>query len=218
MSRKEKAEQLLSSAILVALGFAASVTKDYISPESGPWPLVVIWGIVLGSAGFYYYAVLRESATKSDKTPLSSLDLVPHGSTRPRMTRSRKKGETIKPTQRAPNSRTNDAIACSHGPHAVESGHSEAIPLDVRSGDKVHGYLEETDGYEFSWMLLDASNLAKFRQGRRPVVLAEGVNVPGDSLEVVIPHEGRWYLVLDVHGKQYTREVVTDLWRVRRSE
>ncbi len=222
MNRRERAEQLLSGAILVAMGFAASLTKDYISKSEDPWSLVVIWAIIIVAAVMYYYAGSRESAAKSaarTELPPRAREDRPAGPKMKVIVRPppepRKRVVTRSETPEGTTVRTEEAPACSRGPHAVEAGHPEAIPLDVKTGDQLRGYLEEIDGFDFSWFIANAANLAKFRQGRRPTVLAENLDVPADSISVTIPGDGPWYLVLDVYGKQYTREVVTELFRKR---
>ena len=100
---------------------------------------------------------------------------------------------------------------CSRGPHDVEPGKPTKIPLEVREGIPLTGTLEEEDGDDFEWMIVDEDNYVKYRQGERFAALASGRDKGAYKVWVVIPRRGPWFLVLEAYGKQLIREVWAEL-------
>lgn len=93
-------------------------------------------------------------------------------------------------------------------------GHVELILL-VGEGDKVSGKLREIDDRTFTWMILDARNLARYRKRRRTSPARFESEVRSGALGWKVPGGGPWYLVLDASGAPEAREVIVDIRRAR---
>ena len=75
----------------------------------------------------------------------------------------------------------------------------------------IKGLLEEADGYDFDWLIVDEDDWVNFRQTRRYHAEAEGSDEATYKVEWIVSGEGPWFLILDAYGRQYTREVEVHL-------
>lgn len=96
---------------------------------------------------------------------------------------------------------------CPIGPYEVEAGAPVKIELDVAEGQMVKGLLEEEDGYDFDWLVVDEDGWVEFRQSRPYPLQVEGHDEATYKVEWLVPEQGPWFLVLDAYGRQYTRYV-----------
>jgi len=102
---------------------------------------------------------------------------------------------------------------CEPGPYEVSYGKPARVELDVSKGDKITGRLEETDGYEFDWFIVNEDNLVKHLRDKRFEKEAKG---SGDHIYQIsweVPDKGPWILVLETTGTQVIREVEVHLRR-----
>lgn len=100
---------------------------------------------------------------------------------------------------------------CDEGPYLIRPGEYNRVQLNVRNGDHVTGRIEETDGDEFDWYLLNEKNFVKFRTGEDPVAARCGVNVGASLVNWQVKGTGPWFLVLSLYGKKNSREVTVNL-------
>ena len=98
---------------------------------------------------------------------------------------------------------------CDEGPYELESGCYEDILLNVNVGDIITGRIEEIDGNEFDWYIINEANLINFkRSGGRHFNYIDGEeNTSASSIKRKIPKnlKGPWYLILTLYGKQKSR-------------
>ncbi len=97
----------------------------------------------------------------------------------------------------------------------VSAGGHEAIPLILEAGDRVRGVVRESDGYAFDAYLLDQRGYQKYVNGGRPRGVWSEKQASVATLDVTIPQEGSFYLVLDLYGKQLDRDISVRLRRSR---
>jgi hypothetical protein len=101
---------------------------------------------------------------------------------------------------------------CGPGPYKVDAGGVRSIPLSIKQGQRLRGHLEEVDGQPFGYYIADEKNMILLKQGEyRKFKPVEG-NHDNSAYRVnrKIPWQGRWYLILDMYGKQYDREIRVD--------
>jgi len=103
--------------------------------------------------------------------------------------------------------------------HRVKSGQDEYILLNVQEGDRLKGHLDETSNQPFDWYIVDEKNLVFFKKGdiRKFKPLDEGHDDPAYEVDKQIPHQARWYLILDSYGKKTDREIRVDFEDSKRS-
>jgi hypothetical protein len=100
---------------------------------------------------------------------------------------------------------------CFPGPFDVSPARPARIPISVDRGLTLVGTLEEEDGYDFDWAIMDEDNWVKSQQGE------EFTTAAGDEGEAVykvnwkVRPGGPWFLILYVYGKQLVREVHVNL-------
>jgi len=102
---------------------------------------------------------------------------------------------------------------CEPGPHDVEAGRLTQIALEVNPGDTVVGRLEEEDGDDFEWMIVDEDNWVKYVDRGRCDVEAQGRGRGAYTVRWRVSGRGPWFLVLEAYGKKNVREVWTNLRR-----
>jgi len=100
---------------------------------------------------------------------------------------------------------------CDEGPYVIEPGTYHWLQLNVVDGDHVTGRIEETDGDEFDWYLLNEKNFVKFRRGEVPAAARFDVNVGASLVNWQVKGKGPWFLVLSLYGKKNSREVTVNL-------
>lgn len=101
---------------------------------------------------------------------------------------------------------------CQKGPYDVEPGTPTRVLLDVRASDKVFGDVTEIESADFDCYIADSDEFVKYlnhERGFRPIF--KGKSKGAHSVNVVIPFDGQWYLLLDAPGRKLTREVEANL-------
>jgi len=93
----------------------------------------------------------------------------------------------------------------------VESGKPTKIPLEVERGFTPVGTLEEEDGDDFEFMIVDEDNWVSYQQGLTYDVEDEGDGESVYKITWKVPSDGPWFLILDAYGKQLVREVSVNL-------
>lgn len=93
-----------------------------------------------------------------------------------------------------------------------------ALILLVGEGDEVSGKLHEIDNRAFTWMIVDAKNLARFRKRRKTSPVKSQSEVRSGAFNWKAPKGGRWYLVLDASKASEAREVMVDIRRSTRGK
>ena len=115
---------------------------------------------------------------------------------------------TIEKRQSTPAQATHSV--CDIGPYKVNGGEFRNIPLSIRQGQRLRGHLAEMDNQPFDWFISDEKNMVNFKNGRTYKPIDEGRDAPAYRVNRKIPWQARWYLVLDMYGKQNYREVRVD--------
>jgi hypothetical protein len=100
---------------------------------------------------------------------------------------------------------------CDPGPHDVEAGRPTKIALEVERGFTLVGTLEERDGDDFEWMIVDEDNWVMYLQTGRCDVEGQGRGKGAYKISWKVPSGGPWFLVLEAYGKQLVREVSVNL-------
>jgi hypothetical protein len=109
------------------------------------------------------------------------------------------------------NPRKTSNQACSSGPHTVVPGKPTKIRLNTKKGDTIDRYLEESDGYDFDWWIVDEENMILYLNKEDYDMIDGDVNVRASKVSCKVPDGGPWYLLLDTSGRQYDREVEVNL-------
>lgn len=73
--------------------------------------------------------------------------------------------------------------------------------------------LHEEDGYAFSYYLVDRQNYTKFLNRRMFEALDAGHDEIAYDIDVRIPHDGPWFLILEAPRAKLERDVSVDLQR-----
>jgi len=100
---------------------------------------------------------------------------------------------------------------CDPGPHDVESGRPMKVALEVERSVTLVGTLEERDGDDFEWMIVDEDNWVRYLQTGRCDVEGQGRDKGAYKISWKVPAGGPWFLVLEAYGKQLIREVSVKL-------
>jgi hypothetical protein len=75
-------------------------------------------------------------------------------------------------------------------------------------GDVIEGVLEEIDGLPFDFYIFDERNYAKFSNDRTTGTPAlELVDESSYHIKWTVGHQGVWYFVFDLYGKQHDRTI-----------
>jgi len=83
--------------------------------------------------------------------------------------------------------------------------------LSVSSEDLIKGEIYDIYDQEFNWHLLDAVEAEHFRKGESYNATARGVDGASYSVNIKIPSDGPWFLVVDLQGREKERSVILDL-------
>ncbi len=166
------------------LGIAISITATFFVSILGAVGVVIVWIIVGTVVGAVYF--LREKGF----------------------------WEARKPTPKTIETSKEPRIACDPGPHQLEGGEILHLTLDVRMGDHIKGRIQEVDGDDFDWYIVDEENLIAYLN-REEFEYADGNDhVAATTVDWVVDEEGPWFLVLDLYRRYNTRIIEIDL-RVR---
>ena len=99
---------------------------------------------------------------------------------------------------------------CDVGPYKVNGGEFRNIALSIKQGQRLRGHLAEMDNQPFDWFISDEKNMVNFKNGQNYKPIDEGRDAPAYRINRKIPWQARWYLILDMFGKQNYREVRAD--------
>jgi hypothetical protein len=88
-----------------------------------------------------------------------------------------------------------------------------SVRLQLKKGDRLYGHLREIDGFEFTWTIVDLKNLGLAERGEEYYYEVGEEDVPSATVEWTVPSDGPWFLMFNAYRKQYTRQIVIDLWR-----
>lgn len=144
----------------------------------------------------------REKPTEQAPSPTSATPIASRKRPRP-------KPEPSPDPTAAP--RPAGAQVCDPGPHDVEPGYYMKIDLEIDPGDTVVGTLEEKDGDDFEWMIVDEDNWVELVQTGSCDVEDQGEDQAVYKVEWMVPRRGPWFLVLKAYGKKLVREVSANL-------
>ncbi len=86
-----------------------------------------------------------------------------------------------------------------------------SLPLDVQKGDHVVGRLEEVDGEDFDWYIVDEKNLVAMKNNENVNVVDEGYDKTAYAVDLEVASDGPWFLVLDLPRRQYARTIEVNL-------
>jgi len=103
---------------------------------------------------------------------------------------------------------------CDEGPHDIDPGTYTEIPLDVDEGDNILGRIEEVDGDEFDWYIVNEKNLVKFKKGEDFSPAKSDEDTGASTVKWKVKKQGPWFLLLSLYGKKNTRVVAISLRRV----
>ncbi len=85
------------------------------------------------------------------------------------------------------------------------------IPLYVSKGDKIRGRIEEADGQDFDWYILDEHNLVLAKRKESFEFLISGAGDRAYAVKWTVRRNDVWFLVIDLYGKSNSREVAVTL-------
>jgi len=98
---------------------------------------------------------------------------------------------------------------CDEGPYEIKSGCYKEVPLNVNVGDLITGRIEEIDGDEFDWYIVDEINLVEFiNSGGHDFTYSKyDEDIGASQVKWKVPKrpKGPWYLILTLYGKQKSR-------------
>ena len=98
-------------------------------------------------------------------------------------------------------------VICDEGPYEVESGEYVQIELKVSKGDRVNGIIEETDGEDFDWYIIDEASLVDFKNRDKYYYEDGGEGLAAYTLRWTVKRNGPWYLVLEIPRRQISRSI-----------
>ncbi len=102
---------------------------------------------------------------------------------------------------------------CDPGPYNLEGGEYKVIPLDVGSGDHIVGRMDEEDGDDFDWYIVDEKNLVAFQNDETFEDIAGEDHVKASTVDAHVDSVGPWFLLLSNAGRQIERIIEVHLRR-----
>ena len=205
--------------IVVAL---LAVTAGAIVSILGLLALGIIWlvvGVVLAGVFALRYRRMFGSAGESEGAAVKRLE-EEVGRTQDiteglMVDRSRLKREVSRledQKEELPTRRTSGQI-CDPGPYLLEGGEIRYIELDVRPREYVQGRIEERDGDDFDWYIVDEENLVLAKGEENFEDEAGDDHVPAAVVDWQVPTDGPWFLILSLYRRQNDREIAVHLRR-----
>jgi len=85
------------------------------------------------------------------------------------------------------------------------------IKLDVVTGDKIQGHVQEVDGDFFDWYIVDEDNMLRFLNSKTFDYIDGDENAQASKVRCRVTHSGPWYLMLDIGNRRNDRRVEVDL-------
>lgn len=113
---------------------------------------------------------------------------------------ARKRLSELKPVPR-------ERSVCDAGPHEIEGGEFEYLPLDVAVEEHIQGRLEEVDGDDFDWYILDETSLVAFQNGEEFDYVRGNDHVSADVVDWVVDDAGPWFLLLTLIKRLNPRRI-----------
>lgn len=123
--------------------------------------------------------------------------------------------DTAKPpaTPRVPVTGQTSTELCNPGPYIVGYGDTVKIPLAVKAGDKIEGYVRDINNDFFDWFIVDEDEMVRFfDRGRCKPVDGER-NVTVSKVNCRLAGKGPYYLLLDIGTRLNDRQVEVVLRR-----
>ena len=121
--------------------------------------------------------------------------------------------QTPPPTTAVPPNTQISTELCNPGPYNVVYGDTVKIPLDVKAGDKIEGYVHEINNDFFDWVIVDEDEMVRFFESTRYRRVAGKKNVTVSKINCQVPHAGPYYLLLDIGSRLNDRQVEVVLRR-----
>jgi hypothetical protein len=95
--------------------------------------------------------------------------------------------------------------------YTIDPGKWERIQMNVSKADHIIGTLDEIDNDSFNYCILDERNMILYKTGKGYQCQLEAFEDGAYYLDWTVPHNGPWYLILNIFGKQNQRIVVQNL-------
>ncbi len=102
---------------------------------------------------------------------------------------------------------------CEPGPYSLLPGAYEAIPLNVSPGDHIVGRVEEEDGDDFDWYIVDEPNLVAFKNRYEPDAIDMEEKATASLVDAHVEGLGPWFLLLSNERRQIERIIEVHLRR-----
>ena len=93
----------------------------------------------------------------------------------------------------------------------IQGGDLFTIPLNVYKGDNIRGRVEEADGQDFDWYVLDEHNVVLAKRKETFEYLVSGTGDWAYAVKCVMRRNDAWFLVIDLYGKSNSRKVAVTL-------
>ena len=103
------------------------------------------------------------------------------------------------------------STVCDEGPYDIEPGEYQDIQLNVSKSDRIEGRMEEEEGADFDWFIVDEANLVDFKNNEGFDYEDGGEGQAAYTASWTVRKKGRWYLVLEVPRRQIARSVSVHL-------
>ena len=99
------------------------------------------------------------------------------------------------------------------GPYNLEGGEYKIIPLDVGPGDHIVGRMDEEEGDDFDWYIVDEKNLVAFQNDETFEAIAGEDHTKASIVDAQADSAGPWFLLLSNAGRQIERNIEVHLRR-----
>lgn len=100
---------------------------------------------------------------------------------------------------------------CAVGPHLIQAGELKEFDLNVGAGDLVVGEICDVYEQPFNWSLLDSAGIESFRRNESYAPVDYGTDEVSYHVEMKIPSNGFWSLIIDLSGREKERCILLDL-------
>ena len=102
---------------------------------------------------------------------------------------------------------------CDPGPYHLEGGTYEVIPLKVGPGDHIVGRVDEVEGDDFDWYIVDEKNLVAFKNRDEPDAIDGEEKTSASVVDAYVEDPGPWFLLLSNERRQIERIIEVHLRR-----
>jgi hypothetical protein len=100
---------------------------------------------------------------------------------------------------------------CPVGPHVIQVGELKEFDLNVGAGDLMVGEICDVYEQPFNWYLLDNAGVESFRRNESYAPVDYGTDEVSYKVEMKIPSNGFWSIVIDLSGREKERCILLDL-------